>query len=257
MLITGATSGIGMEIARKLAPQAASIVLVGRRTESLVSLATELGTQFGSDVVPVTCDLSQEGNAEMLWEMVIRKMGRAPDLVINNAGTGLWGETCDTPLHKEKEMIALNVSSLMILSKLALKVMSARRKGVIMNVASIGSFHPGPYMSVYYATKAFVLSFTEAIAEEARNYGVRVIALCPGSTHTRFHTLAGRVRNRALFQFSQSTPEFVADAAVHSILNGYPDIVVPGWKNKLLVFAERFLPRFLVSFISGRVLKAE
>ncbi|MFA6342726.1 MAG: SDR family oxidoreductase [Fibrobacteraceae bacterium] len=257
VLITGASSGIGTEIARRLAPHAEAIVLVGRRTERLAALATELSTHYGSEVVPLTCDLSQEGNAEKLWEMVIQKMGNAPDLLVNNAGMGLYGETSNTPLSKEKSMVTLNVSSLMILSKLALKVMSARRQGVIMNVASIGSFHPGPYMSVYYATKAFVLSYTEAIAEEARHYGVRVIVLCPGSTQTDFHATAGAQRKSNFCKFSQSTQAFVAEVAVLSILNGYPDIVIPGWKNKVLVFIERFIPRFVVAFLSGRVLKAE
>src|SRR5574344_1302666 len=242
VLITGASSGIGAKLSRCLSPHAEKIVLVARRKDRLEELAVELKSRFGTEAIVVACDLSQEGAAEALWAEVISYTGAAPDLVVNNAGAGFCGEAYEIPVDSEK-------------AKLALKVMSARRKGVIVNVASMGAFQPGPYMAAYYASKAFVLSYTEAIAEEARAYGVRAIAVCPGYTDTDFHELAGTSRDGVLARVFRTSPSFVAASIADAILHGYPDIVIPGTPNNLCVLFERFLPRRLVAHISGMLLK--
>ncbi len=255
VLITGASSGIGAKLSRCLSPHAEKIVLVARRKDRLEELAVELKSRFGTEAIVVACDLSQDGAAEALWAEVISYTGAAPDLVVNNAGAGFCGEAYEIPVDSEKTMLALNVTAPMVLCKLALKVMSARRKGVIVNVASMGAFQPGPYMAAYYASKAFVLSYTEAIAEEARVYGVRAIAVCPGYTDTDFHELAGTSRNGVLAKIFRTSPSFVAASIADAILHGYPDVVIPGTPNNLCVLFERFLPRRLVARISGMLLK--
>ncbi|PWL04188.1 SDR family NAD(P)-dependent oxidoreductase [Hallerella porci] len=254
LLITGASSGIGKAIAYALAPQAEQVVLVARRTDKLEALASDLSVRFGVQAYALSADLSESGDAEKVFEKTIELTGRPPDILVNDAGAGFCGNAAEISAAAECKMVTLNIESLMVLSKLALKTMNARRKGVILNVASLGGFQPGPYMAAYFASKAFVLSYSQALAEEAKPYHVRVLTLCPGSVDTAFHFLAGSKRG-FLRKFWSSSPEQVAWESVRAILLGFPDVIIPGFANKAIVFAERILPRRLVIALTGKLLK--
>lgn len=254
LLITGASAGIGKEIAYTLAPQTENIVLVARRADKLETLAKDLSVRFSVNAFALPADLSVSGAAEQVFEKTIELVGRPPDLLVNDAGIGYSGDATEIPTESETKMVTLNIESLMVLCKLSLKTMYARRCGVILNVASVAGFQPGPYMAAYYASKAFVLSYSEALAEEARPYGVRVLTLCPGTVDTGFHFQAGSKRGfwRTLFSTS---PEKVAWEAAKAILLGFPDRIVPGPINKAVLFVERLLPRFVVTHLTGKFLK--
>lgn len=254
LLITGASSGIGKEIAYSLSPQTEQVVLVARRSEKLEALAEDLSVRFGTKAHALAADLSLPSEAERVFEKTIELTGRPPDILVNNAGIGFCGSATEIPVEVERKMVALNVETPLVLCKLALKTMYARRKGVILNVASVAGFLPGPYMSAYFATKAFVLSYSEAISEEARAHGVRILTLCPGTVNTEFFELAGAKRGFLRRTFDKS-PQAVASAAVRAILDGYPDRIVPGIPTKLLIVALRLIPSPLARFLSGKFLQ--
>ncbi|MCK9181534.1 MAG: SDR family oxidoreductase [Fibrobacteraceae bacterium] len=254
VLLTGASSGIGKEFAYALAPQTDFIVLVARRSDKLDALAEDLETRFGAETKTLIADLSIPGEAAKVFEKTIELTGNSPDLLVNNAGVGFCGTSSEIPVEAECKMLTLNNESLMVLCKLSLKSMCTRRCGTILNVASIGAFQPGPYMAAYYASKAFVLSYSEAIAAEARPFGVRVIALCPGTVNTEFHSMAGSKMGFFRRHF-QSSAKDVVSFAMRSLLFGYPDLVIPGICNKLIIFLERVLPRRVVTYFSGLYLK--
>ncbi|MBP5247653.1 MAG: SDR family oxidoreductase [Fibrobacter sp.] len=253
LLITGASAGIGKEIAYALAPQTDNIVLVARRADKLEALAKDLSVRFGVKAYALPADLSVSGSATQVFDKTIELVGRPPDLLVNDAGVGFSGEASEIPTESEVKMITLNVESLMVLCKLALKPMYARRSGVILNVASVAGFQPGPYMAAYYASKAFVLSYSEALAEEARPYGVRVLTLCPGTVDTEFHFFASSKRGY-LRNLLSSSPQSVAWEAARAILLGFPERIVPGIVNKAVLLAERLLPRFVVTRLTGKFL---
>jgi short-subunit dehydrogenase len=253
LLITGASAGIGKELAYALAPQVENIVLVARRANKLETLAKDLSVRFGVNAYALPADLSVSGAAAQVFEKTIELVGRPPDILVNDAGVGFTGEASEIPTESEVKMITLNIESLMVLCKLALKPMYARRSGVILNVASIAGFQPGPYMAAYYATKAFALSYSEALAEEARPYGVRVLTLCPGTVDTEFHFIANSKRGY-LRNLLSSSPQGVAWEAARAILLGFPDRIVPGPINKAIVFIERLLPRFVITHLAGKFL---
>lgn len=254
ILLTGASSGIGREIAYALAPQAESIVLVARRVERLEALAADLSLRFGVSAYALPADLSTANAAERVFEKAVELAGSPPDLLVNDAGIGFQGDASEIPVEAECRMLRLNIESLTVLSKLAIREMYAQRRGVILNVSSMAGFQPGPYMAAYYATKAFVLSYSEALAEEAKARHVRVIALAPGFVDTEFHFHAGSRKGffRCLFRES---PRTVAWEAVRAILGGASGVVVPGYFNKFVVFAERFLSRRLLVSIMSRILQ--
>lgn len=245
VLLTGASSGIGKEIAYAIAPQAERIVLVARRTEKIEEIARDLSLRFGVSAFALPADLSVPGEASRVFEKTVELAGDAPDLLVNDAGVGFQGRASEIPVDMECKMLRVNIESLMVLSKLALQAMQGKRRGVILNVSSMAGFQPGPYMAAYYATKAFVLSYSEALAEEARNSRVRVLVLCPGFVDTEFHFHAGS-RKGSLRCLFRSSAQSVAWEAVRAILGGKSGIVVPGNFNKILLFAERFLSRRLV-----------
>ncbi len=256
ILLTGASSGIGKELAYALAPQAERIVLVARRTEKIEEIARDLSVRFGVTAFALSADLSISGEASRVFEKTVELAGEAPDLLVNDAGVGFQGMASEIPVDAECKMLRINVESLMVLSKLALQAMQKKRRGVILNVSSMAGFQPGPYMAAYYATKAFVLSYSEALAEEVRSHHVRVLALCPGFVDTDFHLHAGSRKGffRCLFRTSARS---VAWEAVRAILEGKSGIVVPGYFNKCLLFAERFLSRRLVVKAMARILHRE
>ena len=230
-LITGASNGIGLEIARVLAPDH-DLVLVARNTAKLQSLAEELG---GARVI--SADL-----ADVQAVAKIRAEVPEVDVLVNNAGVGDFGPFAEADLEKTLGMIQLNITSLTALTRAYLPGMLERGSGRIMNLASTASFQPGPLMAVYYATKAYVLSFTEAIAEETRGSGVTVTALCPGPTASGFQSAADMELSPLVANKKLPTSAEVAAFGVKAMNRG--DVVaVPGMLNKILAGSVRFAPR--------------
>ncbi len=225
-------------------------MLVARRIERLEELARELTQEFGVAAHSVAADLADPGSPARVFREVTAQS--EVDLLVNAAGLGVHGFFADTALEKELETIRVNVSALTELTKLFLPAMLERRRGVILNVASTAAFQPGPLMAVYYATKAYVLSFTEALAEELRGTGVTATALCPGPTVTEFQKHAG-MENTPLFSgFLVSDAAAVARAGYHGAMRG-KRVVVPGFANRILSLGARVGPRRLATRIARRL----
>ena len=249
-LITGASSGIGLDLARLFAADQWDVALVARTEPKLRELAAQLEKEHGITAHVVAADLARpEAPAEIIKTLTDR--GIAIEALVNNAGFGLAGEFANTDLPSELEMIQVNVSALTHLTKLVLPPMVDRKRGAILNVASTASFQPGPLMAVYYATKAYVLSFSEAIAEELRDTGVTVTALCPGPTDTGFASAANMEGSR-LFKSRLARSTDVARAGYDAMKRG-TRVVVPGLKNKLLAQSIRISPRRVVTAIVRRM----
>lgn len=243
-IITGASSGIGAEMARLLAQRGRSLLLVARRGERLDALADEIGRERTQTLV---LDLERPDAAEALIR-AIEERGIVPDTLVNNAGFGLRGTFATLPYADEAAMVELNVLTLTKLCRLVLPGLIARRRGGIINVASTASFQPIPYMAAYGATKAFVLSLSEALHEEARPHGVVVTALCPGPTATEF-TIRADMEKSKLFKHAMS-----ADAVARLGIEGYEAgraIVVTGAQNRAGAVAVRLAPRALVRRLAG------
>ena len=249
-LITGASGGIGEVFARKLAARGENVVLVARSEEKLAALADELRAAHDIEAQYVALDLSEKEAPARLFEETERRALEVRTLV-NNAGFGSVGEFADLGLANELKMIDLNVRALTELTHRYLGPMRERREGTIINVASTASFQPVPFMATYAATKAFVLSFSEALWEENRGHGVKVLALCPGSTATRFFEVAGSKEPPPTVV---QTPEEVVETGLRALERGR-SFVVSGWGNFLLVEAGRFAPRSVVTRIAGRILR--
>jgi short-subunit dehydrogenase len=244
-LITGASAGLGAEFARQCAKRGEALVLVARRRDRLEALAVEIG---GAPHILVA-DLAAAGAAASLVAE-LEAEGLSVGTLINNAGFGLAGRFADQPLDRLSEMIDLNDRTLVELCHLVLPAMRARGQGAILNVASTAAFQPGPNMAVYYASKAFVLSFTEALHHELKGSGIRVSALCPGPTESEFSEVADS-RSPTLERMKGP-----ADAVVRAGLDGLDRnraVVVPGWKNKVTAQASRFLPRATMRRIVGSI----
>lgn len=245
-LITGASAGIGEAFARVLAPRGDRLILTARREERLRALADELKQKHGTESVIIPLDLGADGGAGQLFSET-EKRGLTVDLLINNAGFGKYGEFIDHPAEVQAQMIQLNVTVLVELSRLYVSGMYARKRGGIINVASVAGFPPTPYFTVYGATKAFVISFSQGLAVEARPYGVHICALCPGSTATEFPAVASdasELTARPAGGIVQ-TAEAVAKAGIEGYEAGKL-LVVPGLFNKLEVIAVGLAPRALV-----------
>ena len=242
-LITGASAGLGVEFARQCVARGQEVVLVARRKDRLNQLAAEVGN---AQVIAV--DLSHaEAPAAIFAELASR--GLWAQTIINNAGFGLRGRFDALPLDRQLEMIDLNIRALTNLSFLAVEEMAKRGGGAILNVASTAAFQPGPKMAVYFATKAFVLSFTEALHEEWSGRGIKVSALCPGPTRTEFGEVAGI---SSLGSFDRLSME--AAPVVRAGLDGLERneaVVIPGAANKLGAFSTRLAPRSVVRKIAG------
>jgi len=250
-LVTGASSGIGLELATLLARDRHDLVLVARSRERLEGIARGLTEEFSIVATVLALDLAlPETPPEIARELDAR--GLLVDVLINNAGFGVYGLFRDTPLERELAMIQVNVAAPTHLAKLLLPGMLQRRRGRILNVASTAAFQPGPLMAVYYATKAYVLSFSEALANETAGTGVTVTALCPGPTITEFQKAAGLEATR-LFKspLVMKAPE-VARAGYEGMMRG-KRVVVPGAANLALVEALRFTPRRMVTATARRI----
>ncbi|MGX7703719.1 SDR family NAD(P)-dependent oxidoreductase [Methylobacterium sp. Gmos1] len=245
-LVTGASSGIGVEIARAFARRGRPLVLSARRTERLEALAAELPVR----TVVVPADLSAAGAAEELFAAVEAR-GIPLHTLVNNAGFGLRGRFAALPAKDQAEMVAVNVTAPTILSRLVLPGLIARRAGGILNVASVVAYLPGPNMAAYYASKAYLLSLSEALYEEARPHGVVVTAVCPGATATEFSARAD-VGGTKRFTGNVMMPEAVAEAAVAGHLAGRA-VVIPGTANRAAVIGARLMPRWLSRKVAARL----
>jgi short-subunit dehydrogenase len=244
-LITGATSGIGFELAKIFAQNGYNLVIVARDEAVLEEKAAEL-QQHGIRVIPVAKDLFDPEQAFALYADLQAQHVRI-DVLVNNAGQGVYGEFEDTDIDRELDIINLNISSLVVLSKLFLKEMTARNAGKILNTASIASKTPGPWQAVYHGTKAFVLSFTEAIREELRDTNITVTALMPGVTDTDFFNKADMLDSKAVQdKDAMSDPADVARDGYEALMAG-KDKVISGFKNKIQVGMGNLTPDSLVA----------
>jgi short-subunit dehydrogenase len=244
-LITGASAGLGVEFARQLSKRGHALVLVARRKDRLDDLAKELGKARA-----VALDLSKPNAAAKLMADVAAN-GEVVDLLVNNAGFGLIGQFAALDAKRERQMIDLNVGTLTDLCRAVAPQMIKRKSGAILNVASIAAFQPGPKMVVYFATKAFVLSLSEALHEELKPHGVRVSCLCPGPTRTEFGDVAG-FGGSALFERLAMTAADVVAIGLAG-LDRNRAVVVPGWVNKVVSTSTRFTPRPWARKIAGSV----
>jgi short-subunit dehydrogenase len=250
-LITGASSGIGAAFARKLAARGRNVLLVARSEDKLIALCNELGRLTSIRAQYLAVDLQQPDAAAQLFEET-KKRELEIDMLINNAGFGSMGDFAKLDLDRELEIIQLNIRALVELTHRFLQPMRERKRGTIVNVASTAGFQAVPYMATYAATKAFVLSFSEALWEENRALGVHVMALCPGVTETNFFEAAGM--DHPPMRITQ-TPEEVVDTALRA-LNRNKGAVISGWTNFFTVEAERIFPRSLVTRIAGKALRS-
>lgn len=251
-MITGASTGIGFELAKRFAEGGFDLVLVARSRDKLERLAQDMERRFGVSARVAVKDLSDPAACgELVREL--EEAGIEINVLVNNAGIGVYGPFVETDWEREREMIRLNVETLTRLTKAVLPGMVKRREGKILNVASTAAFQPGPLMAVYYASKAYVLSFTEAIAEELRGTGVTVTALCPGPTRTEFGSRAGFGKSE-LFQHGEMDAGTVALQGYRSLMYG-KRVVIPGFSNRLLVGLVRLLPRRLITGIMKKIQK--
>jgi short-subunit dehydrogenase len=242
-LITGASSGIGEAFAWELAKRQMNLVLVARSEAKLQQLAQQLAEKFKIQVEVLVEDLSLPGAAKAVFEAVTQK-GLTVHLLINNAGFGDCGAFADRQLNRQVEMIQLNIVALVELTHLFLPQMQQRRSGAIINVASTAAFQPLPYLSVYAASKAFVLSFSEALWAENRSCGVRVLAVCPGPTETNFFKTAEFPQSAAGASVGRyASSEEVAIVALQALEKDQPTVVTGGLANQVIVNLPRLLPR--------------
>jgi short-subunit dehydrogenase len=246
-LVTGASSGIGLDLARVLAEDGHDLVLVARGEARLRELADNLAKRHGITAHVIVADLARPHAAVTIaGELQRRRIDI--EILVNNAGFGLTAPFVETDLQKELDMIQVNVVALTELTKLLLIPMVARRRGRILNLASTAAFQPGPLMAVYYATKAYVLSFSEAIADELRDSGVTVTALCPGPTDTGFADVAQMTESRLFTMMRPMSSRQVALAGYRGMMAGRR-IVIPGATNKMLVQSLRVSPRRMITTV--------
>jgi short-subunit dehydrogenase len=236
-LITGASSGIGLELAREFARHEHPLIIVAPGAAELGELTKKLHADFGVPVTPIVADLTESSAAEKIFQIVIGSGARV-DVLVNNAGLGQRGKFWETPLERDLEMMRLNIEAVVRLTKLFLPPMVQRGEGRILNTASVAGFEPGPLMAVYHATKAFVLSWSEAIATELEPTGVTVTALCPGPVDTDFFPKADLVESAAFQKANVMPPQEVARAAHAAAMKG-ERVVIPGGLNKAMIFSRR------------------
>jgi short-subunit dehydrogenase len=247
-LITGASTGLGADFAKILAAMKYDLILVARNEERLQRLGESLQDSHGIRFFTRKADLGQPGAAERLVQS-IRSQGISIDVLINNAGCGQWGSFAQSDASNLTAMLNLNMNSLTELTRLILPEMQARKSGQILNVASTAAFQPGPWMAAYYASKAYVLSLGEGLAEELRGSGVTISTLCPGPTRTEFFDRAqmGRSRLKNMFFADSRT---CAERGIAGMLQGKV-IIIDGWLNWFLSQSLRFTPRFIIRRVAG------
>lgn len=241
VLITGVSGGIGKELADRFAKGGHNIVLVARSESKIVELAQEYRKKYGIQATVIAKDVAAPGVPEEIFTE-LKEKGITVDYLVNNAGFGLFGTFMETDMEQEVNMIDVNIKALTVMTKLFLPDMIKRGQGGVMNVASLVGFFPGPMMSVYYATKAYVLSFTEALANEVTGTGVTVTALCPGLTSTGFVDRSGMGAVKgAIMEAGQ-----VAEEGYRGFLRG-KTLIMPGVRNRFIAFLPRLLPRKMIT----------
>ncbi len=248
VLVTGASSGIGRELARCFAADGARLILVARKRDSLQQVAEELKQAYNTQSEVVPADLAEPVAPTRLVEH-LQVHGTKVDVLVNNAGFGAREAFVEVSAERQLQMLQVNVTALTHLTRLLLPGMIQRRRGGVLNVASTAGFQPGPGMAVYYASKAYVLSFSEALAEEVRGDGVTVTALCPGPTATNFAAAAGGTFSR-WFKWNAMQADVVAQAG-HRAFRAGKAIAIPGLSNRLLAFSVRLAPRALARKVAG------
>lgn len=247
-LVTGASSGIGEAFACELARQGASLVITARSEEKLQKLAADISSRYNVKVHVITGDLSREETALYIFDQT-RQRGITINILVNNAGMGKWANFLDQPVEVYEEMLELNVTSLVKLTHLFLSEMVKKGQGGIINVASTGAFQPCPYIAVYCASKAFVLSFSEALYGEFYSKGITITALCPGNTDTGFQSVA----NANTQGMSSHRPDTVAKQGVDAFLKR-SNLQIVGAGNYLQTFLPRFLPRKRIILIVEKMM---
>jgi uncharacterized protein len=251
VLITGASSGIGYEFAKIFAKNGFDVVLVARSELKLVNTALEFQQQYGIRAIPIAKDLSELNAAVELYDL-LNAQNIKVDILINNAGFGAFGPFTETSWEEEQKMMQVNITLLTKMCKLFAADMLKRRYGKILNVASTAAFQPGPLMAVYYATKAYVLSLSEALSNELQGTGVTVSCLCPGPTNTDFHRRAEMSASKLVKSNVTMDAAPVARIGYKGLMRG-KRLIIPGVKNKVFVQAQRFLPRKMITAIVRRV----
>lgn len=250
-LITGASNGIGLELAKIHASKGGDLVLVARNKSKLDNLKTELERQYKVNVYTIGKDLSTINSAQEVYDET-NHQGIQIDYLINNAGFGNFGMFVETDWNKELQMINLNITTLTQFTKLYLQDMVKRRSGKIMNVASTAAFQSGPTMAVYYASKAYVLSFSEAVDNEVRNKGVTVTTLCPGPTESGFQAAAAMEESNLVKGKKLPSSKKVAEYAYASMMKG-KTVAIHGLMNYLMANSVRFIPRALVVKLTRKI----
>lgn len=250
-LITGASSGLGVEFLTLFAQDGYDLILVARSEGKLKELAQSLSEKHKIKATVIPADLSEADSARVLFSEV-EKRGLQVDALVNNAGYGDYGFFTETSLDKELRMMQLNMVSLVHLTKLCLRGMKARGCGEILNVGSTAAFQAGPMMAIYYASKAFVLSFSEALADELAGTGILVSVLCPGPTETGFVKAAAMEDSKLFKTASVMSASSVAHAGYRGLKAGCR-VVVPGMMNKIMVQSNRLFPRRLITSVVRRV----
>jgi len=244
-LITGASAGLGVDFARQLGARGYRLVLVARRKEQLDALAAELGNARSIEM-----DLSEAGACDRLMADLAAH-GEHVELLVNNAGFGLTGRFAELDAKRERQMIDLNVGTLTDLCRAVAPAMIERKSGAILNVASTAAFQPGPKMAVYFATKAFVLSLSEALHEELKPHGIKVSCLCPGPTRTEFGDVAGFGGSGAFDRLAMGAAEVVETGLKG--LERNKAVIITGTINKIGALSTRFAPRSTVRKIAGAI----
>ena len=254
-LITGASCGIGETFARELAAKNNDLILVARSQDKLEKLATELESKYQIKTTVIAQDLAVPAAGQALFDAV-RAQDLTVDVLINNAGFGDYGAFGERPLSKMMAMVQLNVSTVVELTGLFLPLMQARKEGTIINLSSIAGFQPVPYMSVYAATKAFVLSFSEALWAENKNSGVKIIAVCPGPTESKFYDRADFPDSATgLNSMTMASADKVVKDSLKALDKKQSNVVVGGFANQIIVNLPRFVPRDLLVDIVGKQFK--
>ena len=249
VLVTGASSGIGLELAKCFAEDGARLVLTARNADALESLAAELHRAHATDAVVLPADLSLPETPEKIFQE-LEGRGVTVDVLVNNAGFGLWGRFAGLPLQRQLEMLQVNVTALVQLTGLFLPGMVQRRRGGILNVASVAGFLPGPGMAIYYASKAAVVSFTEALAREVAGTNVTATVLCPGPTVSNFGNVANFPEKVHLVRVSKMSAKAVARDGFRAFRRKRV-LAVPGIQNRMIVLMTRCLPRRLTRKLVG------
>jgi short-subunit dehydrogenase len=251
-LITGASSGIGRELAKCFAINGYTIIIVARNGANLNNTAEEFRKQYGAEVLTIQADLSQPGAAQKVFDEL---EGKTIDVLVNNAGFGNYGTFVENDIQATIDVLRLNIENLTVLTRLVLPAMIDRRHGKILNVASLAAFAPGPLMAVYHATKAYVLSFSNAIRYELRGSGVTLTTLCPGPTATNFQKKSEYGKSR-LVKMGMMSADDVARQAYQALIDGQAT-VVPGLRNQIIRIMVKLGPRAAVVRVVAKLNKTE